>query len=223
MSNPKKIVPINWVRVPSLYSRVQQFFKGDGKKILPYLKQNPFYGIGVPHLDQGKDGSCVVFGFYSAIMHNTNLRVKSDEAMQTARDLQATDGYIAWMMAEKMAEAYSLARVTFKSPLDPDALKVLDLGYALACSTNFPVKFFIDWVADGIVDSEYERSDKNTKAENQTMIHFMVLKKNINTGEYFFRNSWGAKISLGLFNEYKIKMDIIKKKNLLYRDCFLLV
>lgn len=221
MASPT-ITPINWVRAPSLWLRVQQFFKWDGKKIIPYLKPNPFAGIEVPHLDQWKDGACVTFWFYSAVMHNVWLKFTSEDAMKSAIEAKATDWAMAWQIGQLMAKAYNLSLVTFDNPFDKDAQEALDLWYVLACSTRFHTKFYADGVRDGRVDTEYERKSTNKKEENQIMLHFMVLKKDLKTGKYLFRNSWGKYVEMWFFNDYEVDMKILSEKNLLTRDCFLI-
>ncbi len=217
MASPT-ITPINWVRAPSLWLRVQQFFKGDGKKILPYLRPNTFKNIR--HLDQGKDGACVTFWFYGAMMYNTGTTFTSEDAMKSAKEANATDWAMAWQIGQLMAKAYNLSLVTFDKPTAPDAMKVLDQGYALGVSSRFPLKFYADWVVDGKVDKEYEQNIKNTPTENQIMLHFMYLIKE--NGKYYFVNSWGKYIEKGMHNKYEVDMDLLIKKNLLTRDCFLI-
>lgn len=185
--------------------------------VLNYLRPNTHKKI--IHLDQGKDGACVTFWFHGAAMYNTDLKFTSEQALKAAVEANATDGAMAWQIWKIFAEAYNLSLVTFDSPFDPGAQKAMDLWYALGCSTQFHLKFYADGVVDGKVDKEYERLPTNKPQENVIMKHFMYLIKE--NGEYFFINSWGKYIEKGMYNKYKVDMELLKNKNLLYRDCFL--
>lgn len=60
-------------------------------------------------------------------MYNTDLVFNSEEAYRMAKEANGLDGAMAWQIGELFAKAYNLSLVTFKSPFDPDAQKVLDL------------------------------------------------------------------------------------------------
>ncbi len=171
-------------------------------------------------LDQGKDGACVTFWFAGASMYNTDLVFTSEDAYKMAKEANGLDGAMAWQIGQLFAKAYNLSLVTFEKPTAPDAQRVLDLGYALWVSTRFPLKFFADGIVDGKVDKEYEQNIKNTPTENKIMLHFMYLIKE--NGKYYFVNSWADYMKKNLFNKYEVDMELLIKKNLLTRECFLI-
>jgi len=185
---------------------------------LRYLKPN--IPKEVPYLEQQGNGSCVILWLCGMITYNTDITFTSEEVLEMARDIHATDGALAWQVSGMLADAFKLSRVRFKNFFDPEPQRILDLGYALGISTCFPLSFYIDGMKDGKVDTEYTKKPTNTPAMNQTMLHFMYIKKV--KGKYIVVNNWKDKRSKGLQNEYEVDIEKLRKSWLMERDCYFL-
>lgn len=205
-----KITPINWVRKPSIWLRVKEYFHTNDIGWLRYLRVNPDKKI-IP-LDQKKNGSCAVFATAGAVMYNTPIRFNNDEVRAMAVEAWALDGAALWKIAEMFGAAYNLSYTSFENIFDPEAQKILEKGYALVCSVRFWAQFYADGVVDGKVDTEY--SDK------KPFLHAMYLIKE--NGKYYFVNSWAGYEAQGYYNKYEVNMDMIKSKTFLNIRCYFL-
>lgn len=68
----------------------------------------------------------------------------------------------------------------FSSPFEPQACKVLDNGYSLACSVHFSKEMYADGIKDGKIDTVYEN--------NIRMHHIIQLLKK--GKDFYLHNSW---------------------------------
>jgi hypothetical protein len=215
-----KITP-KAVYAPTLWQKVQMYFLSNPNPVwwLKYLKNNtPRH---VPYLQQEWNWSCVMLWLCGMIAYNTDIKFTSEEVLQMAEDANATNGAFAWQVSELLTQAFNLSRTRFSNFFDKDAQKILDLWYALGISTQFPLSFYIDGMKDGKVDTEYKKSSKNSKEMNQTVIHFMYIKK-VDGNRYIVVNNWKDKSLQGLKNEYEVDINKLRESGLMYRDCYFL-